>query len=65
MVSRNRIGASVLDQFETLRGVCVRERFFALLRMTAAASVILNVVKDLWVITHSRPIVCHEPSTHI
>lgn len=49
MVSRNRSGASVLDQFETRRSVCVKERFFALLRMTAAASVILNLVKDLWV----------------
>jgi hypothetical protein len=39
----------VLDQFETRRFVCVKERFFARLRMTAAASVILNVVKDLWV----------------
>ena len=39
----------MLDQFETRRSVCVKERFFALLRMTAAASVILNVAKDLLV----------------
>ena len=41
----------MLDQFETRRSVCVKERFFALLiRMTAAASVILSdEVKDLWV----------------
>ena len=33
----------MLDQFETRRSVFVKERFFALLiRMTAAASVILN-----------------------
>ena len=54
----------MLDQFETRRSVCVKERFFALLRMTAAASVILNVVKDLWV-ESLRRIAYHETPTDI